>query len=167
MKDGDEWKATFHTNRRLFEPLVMFFGLTNSLATFQTMMDSIFEGLISEGKVIVYLDNILIFTETLEEHQEVVKKAVSLLHIHNLFLKPEKCEFKCTEIEYLGVIISHNSICMDPIKVARVSEWPVPSNKKEVQSFLGFTNFYQWFIQDFSHYAWPLFDLTKKDAIWK
>jgi RNase H-like domain found in reverse transcriptase/Reverse transcriptase (RNA-dependent DNA polymerase) len=167
MKDGDEWKATFHTNRRLFEPLVMFFGLTNSPATFQTMMDSIFEGLISEGKVIVYLDDILIFTETLEEHQEVVKKAVSLLHIHNLFLKPEKCEFECMEIEYLRVIISHNSICMDPIKVARVSEWPVPSNKKEVQSFLGFTNFYQWFIQDFSHYAQPLFDLTKKDAIWK
>jgi hypothetical protein len=72
----------------------------------------------------------------------VVKKVVSLLHIHNLFLKPEKCEFECMEIEYLRVIISHNSICMDPIKVAEVSEWPIPSNKKEVQSFLGFTNFY-------------------------
>jgi Reverse transcriptase (RNA-dependent DNA polymerase) len=106
------------------------------------MMDSIFDGLISEGKVIVYLDDVLVFTETLEEHQEVVKKVVSLLHIHNLFLKPEKCEFEHTEIEYLGVIISHNSVCMDPVKVAGVSEWPIPSNKKEVQSFLGFTNFY-------------------------
>jgi hypothetical protein len=107
----------------------MFFGLINSPATFQTMMDSI-----------------LIFTETLEEHWKVVKRAVSLLHIHNLFLKPEKGEFKCMEIEYLRVIISHNSTCMDPVKVAGVSKWPIPFNKNKVQSFLGFTNFYQWFI---------------------
>jgi hypothetical protein len=99
---------------------------------------------------VVYLDDILNFTETLEEHWEVVKRAVSLLHIHNLFMK---CEIKRTEIEYLRVIISHNSICMDPVKVARVSEWPILSNKKEVQLFLGFTNFYRRFIQDFSHYA--------------
>ena len=92
---------------------------------------------------------------------------VNLLHIHNLFLKPEKCKFERTEIEYLGVIISHNSVRMDPIKIAGVSEWPIPSNKKEVQSFLGFTNFYRRFIQDFSYHARPLFDLTKKDAIWK
>jgi Reverse transcriptase (RNA-dependent DNA polymerase) len=96
MKEGDEWKAAFCTNRGLFEPLVMFFSLTNSPATFQTMMDSIFDGLISEGKVIVYLDDVLVCTETLEEHREVVEKVVSLLHIHNLFLKPEKCEFERT-----------------------------------------------------------------------
>jgi hypothetical protein len=133
----------FHTNCGLFQPLVMFFSLTNSPATLQTMMDSIFNSLISEGKVIVYLDDILIFTETLEEHWKVVKKAVSLLHIHNLFLKPKKCEFERMETEYLGVIISHNSVCMDPVKIAGVFEWPILSNKKEVQSFLGFTNFYR------------------------
>ena len=72
MKDGDEWKAAFQTNRGLYEPLVMFFGLTNSLATFQTMMDAIFEDLISEGVVVMYLDDILIFTKTLEEHWKVV-----------------------------------------------------------------------------------------------
>ena len=76
-------------------------------------MDNIFEGLISEEKVIVYPDDILIFAETLEEHQEVFKKAVSLLHIHNLFLRLEKCQFEHIEIEYLGVITSHNSIHMD------------------------------------------------------
>ena len=92
MKDRDKWKAAFYINHGLFEPLVTLFGLTNSPATFQTMMDNIFKGLISEGKVIVYLDDILIFTETLEEHWEVVKKVVSLLHIHNFFLKPEKCK---------------------------------------------------------------------------
>ena len=110
MKEGDEWKGAFQINRGLFKPLVMFFSLTNSPATFQTMMNGIFEDLISEGKVIVYLDDILIFTETLEEHREVVKKVVELLHMHNLFLKPEKCKFEQTEVEYLGVIISHNSV---------------------------------------------------------
>ena len=72
MKDGDEWKAAFRTNRGLYEPLVMFFGLTNSPATFQTMMDGIFKDLISEGVIVVYLDDILIFTKTLEEHWKVV-----------------------------------------------------------------------------------------------
>src|SRR5271156_3771482 len=118
MKDGDEWKATFCTNRGLFEPLVMFFGLTNSPATFQTVMDSIFEGLISEGVVVVYLDDILIFTKTLEEHWRVVKRVLEILEENNLFLKPEKCEFERTEVEYLGVIISHNSVRMDPVKVS-------------------------------------------------
>src|ERR1700679_46269 len=106
----------------------MFFGLNNTPATFQTMMDSIFNGLISKGKVIVYLDDILIFTKTLEEHREVVKKVFSLLYIHNLFLKPEKCEFERMEIEYLRVIISHNSVRMDPVKIAGVSEGRVRSN---------------------------------------
>jgi Reverse transcriptase (RNA-dependent DNA polymerase) len=136
MKEGDEWKAAFCTNCGLFKPLVMFFSLTNGPATFRTMMDSIFEGLISEGKVIVYLDNILVFMETLEEHQEVVKRAVYLLHIHNLFFKLKKCEFEHMEIEYLGVIISHNSVHINPVKVVGVSKWPVPSNKKQVQLFL-------------------------------
>ena len=72
MKDGDKWKATFQTNRGLYKPLVMFFALTNSPATFQTMMDAIFEDLISEGVVVMYLDDILIFTKTLEEHRKVV-----------------------------------------------------------------------------------------------
>ena len=79
MKDGDKWKAAFRTNRGLYELLVMFFGLTNSLATFQTMMDGIFEDLISEGVVVVYLDDILIFTKTLEEHWKVVRQVMEIL----------------------------------------------------------------------------------------
>ena len=138
MKVGDKWKAAFRTNRGLYEPLVMFFGLTNSPSTFQTMMDGIFEDLISEGVVVVYLDDILIFTKTLEEHRKVVKRVVELLQQHNLSLKLEKCEFEKTSVEYLGVVVSHNTIKMDPAKVAGVSEWPTPTNKKEVQSFLGF-----------------------------
>jgi len=167
MKEGDEWKAAFRTNRGLFELLVMFFGLCNSPATFQTMMDNIFDDLITEGVVVVYLDNILIFTETLKEHWKVTRGVMELLCKNNLFLKPEKCEFEKTEVEYLGVIISQNSVKMDPVKVAGVTEWPILSNRKEVQSFLGFTNFYCRFIQGFSHLAHPLFNLTQKDMEWR
>jgi len=131
---------------------------------FQTMMDDIFDGLIMEGVVVVYLDDILIFTETLEEHQRVTRRVMELLRKNNLFLKPKKCKFKKTEVEYLGVIISQNSVKMDPVKVAGVTEWPIPSNRKEVQSFLGFTNFYRRFIQGFSHLAVPC-SITKSSAV--
>ena len=129
------------------------------------MMDGIFEELITKGVVVVYLDDILIFTKTLEEHQEVVCKVVALLQLHNLSLKPEKCEFEKTSVEYLGVVISQDSIMIHPAKVARVSEWPTPTTKKEVQSFLGFINFYRRFIEGFSHLPRPrpLFNLTKID----
>jgi len=153
IKEGDEWKAAFRTNRGLFEPLVMFFGLMNSPATFQTMMDNIFEDLISEGVVVVYLDDILIFMETLEEHRKVTRHVLELLEKHKLYLHPDKCEFEKTTVEYLGVIISHNSVSMDPVKIAGVTEWPAPTNKKEVQSFLGFANFYRRFIKDFLEHA--------------
>ena len=166
MKEGDEWKAAFRTNRGLFKPLVMFFRLTNSPATFQTMMNNIFRELVTEGMVVVYIDDILIFTETLEQHREVTCQVLKLLEENQLYLKLDKCEFEKTWVEYLGVIISHNSVEMDPAKVAGVVEWPVPSTKKELQSFLGFTNFYHRFIQDFSHHACPLFDLTKNDVKW-
>jgi len=131
------------------------------------MMDDIFDDLITEGVMVVYLDDILIFTETLEEHRRVTRRVMELLRKNNLLLKPEKCEFEKTEVEYLGVIISQNSVKMDPVKVAGVTEWPIPSNRKEVQSFLGFTNFYRRFIQGFSHLARPLFNLTWKDTEWR
>jgi len=93
IKEGDEWKATFQTNHGLYEPLVMFFGLTNSHATFQTMMDNIFKDLISEGVVMVYLDDILIFMETLEEHWKIIRRILELLEKHKLYLHPDKCKF--------------------------------------------------------------------------
>jgi hypothetical protein len=140
--EGNEWKATFCTNRGLFEPLVMYFGLTNSPAMFQTMMNEIFQDLITEGVVSVYLDEILIFTNSLEEHCRITCLVLDLMCEHKLYLRPEKCEFKKTRIEYLSVIISHNKVEMDLVKIAGVADWPTPSNKKEVQSFVGFINFY-------------------------
>ena len=126
MKDGDEWKAAFRTNRGLFEPLVMFFGLTNSPATFQTMMNHLFHDLINRGKVVVYMDDIMIYTTTLEEHRQIVREVLQLLRDNKLYLKHTKCEFEQLETEYLGLVVSHNSVRMDQTKVARILDWPVP-----------------------------------------
>ncbi len=114
IKEGDEQKAAFRTNRGLYKPTVMFFGLTNSPTTFQWMMNDIFHDLIGEGKVTVYLDDILIFSKNLKEHREITKRVLQRLRENNLFLKAEKCEFEVLETEYLGVFISENSIRMDP-----------------------------------------------------
>jgi Reverse transcriptase (RNA-dependent DNA polymerase) len=141
----------------------MFFGLTNSPATFQTMMNDIFQDLIMEGHVCVYLDDILIFTKTLAEHRRVLWLVLKRLRLHRLYLRPEKCKFERTRIEYLGLIVSQGKVEMDPVKVAGVMDWPVPKNSKEVQVFLGFANFYRWFVEGFSHHARPLFELMKKD----
>ncbi|KAF8628789.1 hypothetical protein AX17_005916 [Amanita inopinata Kibby_2008] len=105
IREGDEWKVAFRTNRGLFEPLVMFFGLTNSPATFQTMMNDIFRDLISEGM-------------TLEEHRKITQLVLQQLRKHKLYLKPEKCEFERTRIEYLGLIILEGKMEMDPVKIA-------------------------------------------------
>jgi hypothetical protein len=139
IREGDEWKAAFCMNRGLFEPLVMYFGLTNSPATFQMMMNEIFQDLITEGIVSIYLNDILIFTNSLEEHQRITCLVLDCMREHKLYLRPE---FEKVRIEYLGVIISHNKVEMDPVKIAGVADWPMPSNKKEVQSFVGFINFY-------------------------
>ena len=166
MKEDDEWKAAFRMNRGLFEPLVMLFGLTNSPATFQTMMNDIFEELITEGQVVVYLDDIFIFTETIDEHWAITQQVLEILQKHKLYLHTDKCEFKKTTVEYLGVIISHNPVAMDPVKIAGIAEWPTPTNKKKVQSFLGFTNFYWQFIKGFSEHTHPLFDLMRNNSVW-
>jgi hypothetical protein len=134
--EGDEWKAAFHTNRGLFKPLVMYFSLTNSLATFQTMMNEIFQDLITEGIISIYLNNILIFTNTSEEHCQITRLVLDHKREHKLSLWPEKCEFEKTRIEYLGIIILHNKVEMDPVKIAQVVDWLTPSNKQEVQSFI-------------------------------
>jgi hypothetical protein len=142
----------------------MYFGLTNGLATFQTMMNEIFQDLITKGIISIYLNNILIFTNSLEEHRRITRLVLDRMHKHKLYLRPEKYELEETKIEYLGIIILHNKVEMDPVKIAGVADWLTPSNKKEVQSFVGFVNFYRCFIPGFSHHARALFDLTMKDV---
>ncbi|SJL10871.1 uncharacterized protein ARMOST_14266 [Armillaria ostoyae] len=125
-------------------------------------MNDIFKDLISEGKVTIYLDDILIFTKDLDEHRCIVRRVLQCLRENKLFLKAEKCEFEVLETEYLGVIISEGQVRMDPIKLAGIAEWPTPTKKKELQSFLGFTNFYRKFIRDYSKVVHVLTQLTGK-----
>ena len=121
----------------------MFFGLCNSPATFQTMMNMIFHNLIIAQVITVYMDDILVFTKTIEEHKQVMAQVMQILLDNDLFLKPMKCYFKVVTVEYLGFIISADRISMDPVKIDGTSVWPTPTNLKEVQSFLGFGNFYR------------------------
>ncbi len=144
IKEGDKWKAAFKTNQGLYKPSVMFFGLTNSPSTFQTMMDTIFHDLILTNEVIVYMDDILIATinNTLH-HREIVHQILYQLEEHDLYLKPEKCSIKTLEVEYLGVIIGHGKICMDLVKTQGVRTWEEPKNLTEARGFIGFLNFYR------------------------
>jgi hypothetical protein len=166
MKEGDEWKAAFRTNWGLFEPLVMYFSLCNSPATFQTMMNELLKEKIDEGTVIVYMDNILIFTETIDKYREVITWVLNVLRKNQLFLHHKKYAFHKREIEYLGVVISENMVWMDLVKIKGVMKWPKPSNKREIQQFLDSCNFYRQFMKGFAKVAKPLTELTGK-ADWK
>lgn len=163
IKEGDEWKTAFVTKDGLFQAKVMYFGFANARATFQNMMNNIFEDLIRQGKVMVYLDDILIFGNDREEHRKIVHEVLQRLEDNDLFAKAEKCLFEKDKLAYLGMIISKNHVEMDPAKVTDVTEWPVPIKVKHVQAFLGFANFYRRFIKDFAKITKPLTNLTKKD----
>jgi hypothetical protein len=142
IKEGDEWKGAFKMNKGLFKPTVMFFGLCNSLAMFQVMMNNIFRDMLNKGWLIIYMDNILIYLNNPEEHQKQTLCMLARLHENDLFLKAEKCKFDVKEVEYLGLIISENKIAMDLMKLAGICDWPAPTNVKGVRLFLGFGNFY-------------------------
>lgn len=162
IKEGDEWKAAFRTNEGLFEPTVMFFGLTNAPATFQAFMNDIFRVMIREGKIIIYLDDILIFSKDLEEHRHLVRRVMEILRKNKLYLKPSKCEFATDHVKYLGHIIGNGCMKVDPKKSAAVKEWPAPKNVHELQQFLGFGNWLRRFIKDYSSIVKPLTSLTGK-----
>ena len=163
IKKGDEWKAAFITNQGLFEPRVMFFGLTNSPATFQTMMNEIFQEELREGWVSIYMDDILIHTDSdRPRHRKCVHRILDKLKKHDLYLKPEKCLFEQEEMEFLGVVLKNGTIQMDPTKIKGVADWPKPNNVRDVRAFLGFTGFYRYFIPNYSKIARPLIDLTRK-----
>jgi hypothetical protein len=175
IKEGDEWKAAFITNEGLFEPTVMFFGLTNSPATFQTMMNSIFTEEIAEKWLTVYMDDMAIHTrrrpeetedQHVERHRTYVKRILAKLMEHNLFLKPEKCSFEQPSIEFLGVRIMQGQVQMDDTKIKKVRNWRRPTNVTEVRKFLGFTGYYRYFIKDYLKLARPLLQLTHLSTPW-
>jgi hypothetical protein len=128
----------------------MFFGMCNSSATFQAMMDSIFSDMIKGCMVIVYMDDILIFANNQEDLQKHTKMVLQRLWEHDLFLKPKKCEFNKMMMEYLGLIIQEKKLSMVLVKLSGIRDWPTPNMVKQVRGFLGFANFYQQFIKKFS-----------------
>ena len=163
IKEGDEWKAAFMTPEGLFEPTVMFFGLTNSPATFQAMMNELLRDLINIGKVAVFIDDVIVGTEMEEGHDELVAEVIKRLEENDLYVKPEKCKWKVKEVEFLGVVIGPEGIKMEKEKVKGVLEWLTPKCVKEVQKFLGLANYYRRFTEGFATVARLLHDLVKKD----
>ncbi len=168
IREGDQEKGAFKTNLGLYEPCVMFFGLTNSPSTFQTMMDTIFRDLTATGEVVIYMDDILIATpNNTPHHRQLVHQVLDKLEEHDLFLKPEKCTFEVPEIKYLGLVIGGGRVRMDRVKVQGVDGWERPKNLKELRGWMGFINFYRRFIEGFSEIAKVLNELTKKGVPWE
>lgn len=158
-------KTAFRTNVGHWEFLVMPFGLTNAPASFQRLMNKVFQQDLNEF-ILVYLDDILIFSETLEEHWEHLRVALQRLKDAKLYGRLHKCEFLKDRIEYLGFEVSGEGVHTSPEKIKAVIEWPTPSSVKDVRSFLGLASYYRKFIRGFSEIARPLTDLTKKGKKW-
>jgi predicted aspartyl protease len=175
MREGDEWKTAFTTNRGLFEFLVMAFGKCNAPATFQTMMDSIFVVQIRRGDTNAYIDDIGIATKSDPTGQlsdedfaiKVVKEVLQICRENKLSLKPEKCHFLQDEIPYLGHYISGKGIRPDPVKLSGIKDWPVPTNVSELRSYLGVVGYYRRYMRDFAQTARPLNDLLRKGKVFE
>ena len=151
----------------LFEPTVMFFELMNSPATFQAMINELLRDLTNIGKVAVFIDDVIVGTETEEGHDELVAEVIKRLEENDLYVKLEKCKWKVKEVEFLGVVIGPEGIKMEKEKVKGILEWPTPKCIKDVQKFLGLANYYHRFIEGFATVARPLHDTVKKDKRWE
>ena len=167
IKEKDEWKAAFMMPEGSFEPTVMFFGLTNSPATFQAMMNELLRDLINTGKVAAFIDNVIIRTEIEEGHDKLVAEVIKRLEENDLYVKPEKYRWKVREVGFLGVVIGPEGIKMKEVKVKDVVEWLTPKCVKDVQKFLELVNYYYQFIERFASIARPWHDMVKKDKKWE
>ena len=166
VKASDIPKTAFRTQRGQFEFLVMPFGVTNAPATFQRLMNNLFKEEL-DAFVLVYLDDILIFSQTLQDHIIHIRQALEKLRKAKLYARLHKCSFFKEQVEYLGFDVSAEGVKPSPEKVRTVVEWPRPQSVKDVRSFLGLAGFYRRFIKQFSLKARPLTDLTKEKMIWQ
>ena len=153
IKEGEKWKAAFLMNKGLFELQVMYFGLCNSPGMFQRMINSIFWKLLYEGVLANYMNDFVIPAKTMEKLEERTIKFLKIVEKHNLCFKQSKCDFNMEEISILGVIVGKGQVKMEQEKIKTVKEWKMPMKVKDIESFLRFSNFYQCFIQNFSHIA--------------
>jgi len=154
----------FITYVGLFKLTIIFFGMTNSSAIFQAMMNKILRDLVNKGKVTAFVDDVLVGTETEEEHNKIIEEVLRRLEENNLYVKLEKCIWKVRKIRFLGVVIGPNGIEMEKKKVDGVLSWPEPKNVKDVRKFLGLANYYRRFIKDFTQVARPMNTLMRKDV---
>ena len=160
IKSGDEWKTAFRTRYGHFEYTVMPFGLANAPATFQAYINKALRGLL-DVSCSVYLDDILIYSKTLEEHVVHVKEVLERLRMHKLFAKPSKCTFLTDRVEFLGFVVDSNGVSMEEGRVEAIKNWPKPTSIKELQVFLGFANFYRRFVRGYSELTAPMTNLLK------
>jgi len=163
----DRDKTTFICPRGMYRYRTMPFGLCNAGATFQRLMDVVMSGLHLDV-CLVYLDDIIVFSRTVEEHLERLVRVLGRLRSAGLKLKPEKCSLLQRSVSFLGHVVSGDGIATDPEKIKTVTEWPVPTSVKEVRSFLGLAGYYRRFVKGYANIAAPLHALTKKDQpfIW-
>jgi hypothetical protein len=161
IREGDEWKTTFKTNSGLYEWLVMPFGLTNAPSTFMRLMNEVLKEFIGKF-VIVYLDDILIYSQTKEEHLRHLKMVLSTLQKNKLLINLKKCSFMKNELIYLGFVISEDGLKMDPEKVQAIVSWPTPRSVFEVRSFHGLASFYRKFIKISVNYVLQLLKQSRK-----
>lgn len=163
VAEGDEWKTAFRTRYGHFEYLVMPFGLTNAPATFQAFLNDVLRECL-DTVVVIYLDDILIYSSDEDSHTIHVRKVLQLLSDAQLQVNLDKCQFHVTTVEFLGYVISPEGISMDPAKVGAITSWPTPASVRDIQVFLGFANFYRRFIKNFSRIVVPITRLLKKDV---
>ncbi|CAN1260507.1 Transposon Ty3-I Gag-Pol polyprotein [Linum perenne] len=163
---GDEPKTACVTRYGSYEFNVMPFGLTNAPATFCTLMNQVFEEFLDEF-VVVYLDDIVIYSKTLEDHVTHLRKVFNALRENKLYVKKEKCEFAAKEVPFLGHIIGGGVLKMDGSKIKAIQDWEPPTKVPELRSFLGLTNYYRRFIKGYSTITTPLTDLLKKNKVWE
>jgi len=161
IREGDEWKTAFKTKHGLYEWLVMPFGLSNAPSTFMRLMTEVLRPYLGKF-VVVYFDDILIFSTASEEHLSHLENVFELLREHKLYGKLEKCSFMSKEVKFLGYIVSGEGISVDQEKVAAIKSWPKPSTITEVRSFHGLASFYRRFIKGFSTVVAPITECMKK-----
>jgi len=167
VKEGDEWKAAFTTHVGSFKPVVMFFGMTNSPATFQAMMNEILKDMINEEKVAAFVDDVLVGMETEEEHDEVVEEVLRQLEENDLYVKLEKCMWKMQKVPFLGVVMGEGKVEMEEDKIEGVLKWLTLQCVKDIRRFLGLANYYRRFVKDFARVALPMNRLMRKNEKWK